>query len=198
MWEGGRGGSIQEESQGQFLPSMELKGQEILEGKEMRKRMRIVRFVIVLILCWVIMMPIACAEVIPEERGFPELLHQAEAEYLSGNFDAAKDFLKLGYYLLLEQTDAEDKPWTSNKSWWGSGTKTTEPFQIKALIWRIRWEQSKNYLLIVVYKGTGELDNVIFAGSKGEGASYFNFKKGTFYLYITSIGEWKIWIEEKS
>lgn len=163
--------------------------------------MRIGKFVGMLILWCVMTVPVAYAEAPPEERDFVEMLHQVEAEYLAGNLDSAKKLLEQGYWLLLEQTEAEDAPWTCNKSWWGSGTRTTELFQIDAVIWRIRSEQSTaNPLLILVYEANGELDSVIHWATTEPNASFFNFKKGMFYLYITSVKkcEWKIWIEEKS
>ena len=89
--------------------------------------------------------------------------------------------------------------WQKVKSWSGSGTKNTEPFEITSNQWRINWVNptQDNLLQVMVYKTGSEIADTVAVNTmdKGSDSSYI-YKKGSFYLSINATGKWKIEVEE--
>jgi hypothetical protein len=94
-----------------------------------------------------------------------------------------------------EAIAATSKGWYTVAAWRGTGTKTTETFNIKSKEWRITWESSGDGRLeIFVYDEKGSRISYISSGS-GNGTSYVHEgEAGKYYLAISvSVFEGKAW-----
>ena len=80
------------------------------------------------------------------------------------------------------------------KSYSGNGTQTTRPFTAETA-WEIQWNtKAEEFMLfqIYLYAGNGNLVGVAANQTKPGKGSFYNPKKGTFYLNINAICDWKI------
>lgn len=93
--------------------------------------------------------------------------------------------------------------WQPVKTWSGSGTKSTETFEMTGREWRISWktanEQIAGILQVIVYSESGSLVSLA-ANAQGEKSdvSYVRATPGRFYLDINSANvDWEIIVEEQ-
>jgi len=76
----------------------------------------------------------------------------------------------------------------------GSGTQTTRPF-IAETAWEVRWNtKAEDFMLfqVYLYDGNGNLAGVVANQTKPGKGSFYNPKKGTFYLSINVVCDWEI------
>ena len=84
------------------------------------------------------------------------------------------------------------------KSYSGNGMQTTRPFTVKTT-WEIQWDiKAEEFMLfqVYLYDGNGNMVGIVANQTKPGKGSYYNPKKGTFYLTINAIADWQIKIIE--
>ena len=102
-----------------------------------------------------------------------------------------------------EPRSAKPTGWRTVASWGGSGTKTTESFQITGSEWRINWKTSKgglgvDLIQIYVYDASGSLVSLAAnAMDAGSDTSYMHSRAGRYYLTVNTATNWAIVIEER-
>ena len=80
----------------------------------------------------------------------------------------------------------------------GNGMQTTRPFITKTP-WEMQWDtKAKDFMMfqVYLYDGDGNLVGVAANQTKPGKGSFYNPKKGTFYLNINAIADWEIKIVE--
>ena len=80
----------------------------------------------------------------------------------------------------------------------GNGMQTTRPFITKTS-WEMQWDtKDKDFMMfqVYLYDGDGNLVGVAANQTKPGKGSFYNPKKGTFYLNINAIADWEIKIVE--
>jgi len=80
----------------------------------------------------------------------------------------------------------------------GNGMQTTRPFVAKTT-WEMQWDtKAEDFMLfqVYLYDGDGNLVGVVANQTKPGKGSFYNPKKGTFYLTINAIADWEIKIVE--
>ncbi len=99
------------------------------------------------------------------------------------------------------QQEQQQPTWQIVKSWQGTGTKKTEPFEITGKQWRINWKSNGGeygILYISVYHPGDDIIVDVAANARGnaEDTSYI-YKTGTFYLDVNAANtNWSITVEE--
>ena len=76
----------------------------------------------------------------------------------------------------------------------GNGMQTTRPFVAKTS-WEMQWDtKAEDFMMfqVYLYDGDGNLVGVVANQTKPGKGSFYNPKKGTFYLSINAIGDWEI------
>jgi len=80
----------------------------------------------------------------------------------------------------------------------GNGMQTTRPFVTKTS-WEMQWDtKTEGFMLfqVYLYDGDGNLVGVAANQTKPGKGSFYNPKKGTFYLTINAMADWEIKIVE--
>ena len=80
----------------------------------------------------------------------------------------------------------------------GNGMQTTRPFITKTP-WEMQWDtKDKDFMMfqVYLYDGDGNLVGVAANQTKPGKGSFYNPKKGTFYLNFNAIADWEIKIVE--
>jgi len=80
------------------------------------------------------------------------------------------------------------------KSYSGNGTQTIRPFVTKTP-WEIQWDtKAEGFMIfqVYLYDGDGNLVDVAANQTKPGKGSFYNPKKGTFYLTINAMSDWEI------
>ena len=76
----------------------------------------------------------------------------------------------------------------------GNGMQTTRPFVAKTT-WEMQWNtKAEDFMLfqVYLYDGDGNPIGVVANQTKPGKGSFYNPKKGTFYLTINAIADWEI------
>jgi hypothetical protein len=84
------------------------------------------------------------------------------------------------------------------KEYSGNGMQTTRPFVVKTS-WEMQWDtKPEDFMMfqVYLYDGDGNLIGVAANQTKPGKGSFYNPKKGTFYLTINAICDWEIKIVE--
>jgi hypothetical protein len=90
-------------------------------------------------------------------------------------------------------TAANAPPRANELSWSGSNTSNTRPFSVDGP-WELHWSATGSFFSIFIRSESGDVVGVGAnqAGS-GDGSS-FQPKGGRYFLAVSAIGQWRIWI----
>jgi len=107
---------------------------------------------------------------------------------------ANKDIRLEMYDILAEKLGLKVADDPIIKRYSGNGMQTTRPFVAKTP-WEMQWDtKAEGFMIfqVYLYDGEGNLVGVAANQTKPGKGSFYNPKKGTFYLTISAMSDWEI------
>ena len=107
---------------------------------------------------------------------------------------ANKDIRLEMYDILAEKLGLKIAEDPIIKEYSGNGMQTTRPFVTKTT-WEMQWNtKAEDFMLFqaYLYDGDGNLVGVVANQTKPGKGSFYSPKKGTYYLTINAMADWKI------
>jgi len=158
----------------------------LLKNKEafsMRRKVLLSIFIVIFIL-------VSLVAILAKDLSKEEIVNELKKIVIIANKD-----IRLEMYDILAGKlglKVADEPLI--KSYSGNGMQTTRPFVAKTP-WEMQWDtKAEGFMIfqVYLYDGDGNLVGVAANQTKPGKGSFYNPKKGTFYLTINAMSDWEI------